>query len=251
MGRFRLLFLLLLLFFVGFELLASPTVAGSVFADTYTAFAPLYRLYNEYANYTLTGAAINIPPYVGTACDELSAQFVLLEDSLQTDSQEVEQITCISRLRTRLYSFCDRYQRLIAEIASLEPVDPFLLVAAADQGLFVEINELKTLFERLFSITMQGLEGDSHWCFNAAFVTRTLLNQSLLERIDERLEQILLGGEGGPVPPKWLPAEIERAIDSLVSLCGKELSSGDRQRTISLAREIHTFLLERAGGVGG
>ncbi|MEA3356148.1 MAG: hypothetical protein U9Q23_02235, partial [Candidatus Bipolaricaulota bacterium] len=227
---------------------ASPAVVGSVFADTYTAFAPLYRLYNEYANYTLTGTALTIPPHVDMACDELSGQFVLLEDSLQTDSQVVEQIACISKLRIGLYSFCDQYRRLIAEIASLRPVDPFLLVAAADQGLFVEINELKTLFDQLFSITMQGLEGDSLWSFNAAFVTRTLLNQSLLERIDERLEQVLLGGEEGPAPPKWLPAEIERAIDSLVSLCGKELSSGDRQRAISLALQIHTFLLERAGG---
>jgi len=251
MGRFRLLFLLFLLVSVGFELLASPAVVGSVFADIYTAFAPLYRLYNQYANYTIAGTVITIPPDVDMACDELSAQFVLLENSLQTDSQVVEKITCISKLRIGLYSFCDQYRRLIAEIASLRPVDPSLLVDAADQGLFVEINELKSLFDQLFSLTMQGLEGDSLWCFNATFVTRTLLNQPLIERIDERLEQILLGGEEGPTPPNWLPAEIERAIDSLVSLCGGGLSLVDRQRATFLALQIHTFLLEREGIVGG
>lgn len=126
MGRLWLFVLIIVVLADSSEAVASSALAGSSFADTYTTFAPLYELYNEYGNYMFTGAAVTIPSGLADACGELSTRLVLLEDTLQTGSQMVEKSACLSQLRLKLSSFCDHSQKLMVKAASFRRGGIFL-----------------------------------------------------------------------------------------------------------------------------
>ena len=233
---------------------ASPALLGSAVADAYFAFAPLYSLYRAYAGYLFHGFAVAIPPGLETACQSCSARLEAVQVAFitQTELQHVEEIGHLVRLRQNLASFCDRYQESIAAISVTDPIDPSLLDQAASESLFASVFELNKRFERLLDLAIENLEqAHDRWAFNAAFATRTLMNQETIERIDSALAQIILGSEETPSPPESLPEEIAQALQSLAALSSRDLSLPEQGEAEALARLIHTFLVKDDQGLAG
>lgn len=225
---------------------ASPASLGSAFADAYTTFAPLYAFYRSYADYLFVGSEVIVPPGFGEAAEEFSRglEALHMEFILQTDSQRVEEVTYLAHLRGNAASFCARYHDHINAVAAMEEPDLAFLEQAAAEGLFAAISELNELFQEIFTLTLENLEdAQDHWAFGVAFVTRTLINREAIEQIDSNLEQILLGSEDTPSPPPDLPVGILGALESLVSLSGKDLTVQECGEAKELARRIHAFLV--------
>ena len=240
-------FFLIILILLAPVALASPTHLGSTFADAYSAFAPLYALYRSYAEYLFQGTAVVVPPGLESACQSCSKTLETLQVTfiVQTDSQRVEEVGYLVRLRGKLSSFCESYREPIATIAVADPIDLSLLDQAAEENLLASISDLNKLFEELLNLTIENLKGaHDRWAFNAAFATRTLMNQKTIERIDSALEPILLGSEETSPPPEHLPEEITQALQSLAALSGRDLSFQEQVEAGALARTIHTFLVE-------
>lgn len=246
--RFMLHRLLLLTFIVilmfSFPAAGSYARLGSIFADVYTAFAPLYALH---ANYLFTGSEVIVPSGLGEACEELSQYLGKLDNGLiiQSDSQRVEVLNYLVDLEGSVASFCATYQEQIAAIAAMEENDLILFAQAADEGLFAEIKELRTLLDELLTLTLKNLtEARDQWMFNAAFVIRTLIDQEKIEQIELSVGQILLGSEETPPPPEDLPEEVLRGIRSLVSFSGRKLTPQEQEEVVTLAYAIYAFLVE-------
>ena len=226
---------------------ASPAHLGSAFADAYSAFAPLYALYRSYAEYLFQGTDVVVPPGLETACQSCSKNLETLQVTfiVQTDSQRVEEVGYLVRLREKLSSFCESYRESIATIAVTDPIELTFLDQAAEEDLFASISNLNELFEELLNLTIENLkETHDRWAFNATFATRTLLTQETIERIDPALEPILLGSEEASPPPEDLPEEIIQALQSLAALSGRDLSLQEQVEAGALARTIHAFLVE-------
>ena len=227
---------------------ASPAHVGSALADAYSAFAPLYALYRSYAEYLFHGSAVVVPLGLESACQSCSTRLENLQMTfiVQTDSQRVEEVGYLVRLRGKLASFCENFHGPIAAIAVADPIDVSLLDQAAEENLFASISKLNELFEKLLNLTIKNLE-ETHdrWAFNTAFATRTLMNQETIEWIDAALEPILLGSEEtSPPPQENLPEEIMKALQSLAALSGRDLSSQEQMEAGALARSIHAFLVQ-------
>jgi len=249
--RFMLHRLLLLAFIVilvfSFPAAGSCACIGSVFADIYTAFAPLYALHDSYANYLFTGSEVIVPFGLGEACKELSQHLGKLHNGLiiQSDSQRVEVLAHLADLQGNVASFCETYQEQIAAIAAMEENDLTLFSQASERGLFAEIKELRTLLDELLTLTLENLtEARDQWMFNAAFVIRTLINQEEIEQIELSVGRILLGSEETPPPPEDLPEEVLQGIRSLVSFSGRKLTPQEQEEVVTLARTIYAFLIE-------
>lgn len=226
--------------------LASPASLGSAFADTYTAFAPLYALYSGYAGYLLQGMEVTVPPGLEGACDRFAVHLAALQMAfiVQTDSQRVEEVTSLAHLRENALSFCDQYREAVESIATSEAADLVVLADLAGRGFFSRIQALNGILQEVFSQTLEDLQpGFDHWSFSAAFATRTVLLQEELLRIDPSLEQILLGA--GSSPSVDLPDEIAEAVRSLASLSGRDLSPEEREEAQRFALQIHAFLVGR------
>jgi len=228
--------------------LASPAHVGSAFAEAYSAFAPLYALYRSYAEYLFHGSVVVVPLGLESACQSCSTRLENLQMTFvfQTDSPYTEEVGYVVRLRERVASFCENYREPITAIASAESIDLSFLAQAAEDDLFASISDLNTLLEKTLNLTIENLEeAHDRWMFNAAFATRTLMNQETIVRIDTALESILLGSEEtSPPPQENLPEEIMKALQSLAALTGHELSPQERTRADALARSIHAFLVQ-------
>ena len=243
---------LLLLIFIALLLFSFPAAGscaciGSIFADVYTAFASLYALHNSYANYLFIGSEVIVPSGLGEACEELSQHLGKLHMGLiiQSDSQRVETVVYLVDLQGSVASFCATYQEQIAAIAAMEENDFILFAQAADEGLFAEIKELRTLLDEVLTLTLENLtEARDQWMFNAAFVIRTLINQEEIEQIELSVGQILLGSEETPPPPEDLPEEVLQGIRSLASFSGRKLTPQEQEEVVTLTRAIYTFLIE-------
>ncbi len=164
---------------------------------------------------------------------------------VQTDSHRVEEVGYLIRLRGKLSSFCEGYREPIATIAAADPIDLPLLDQAAEEDLFASISDLNELFEKLLDLTIKNLEeAHDRWAFNAAFATRTLMNQETIERIDPALESLLLGSEETSSPPDNLPSDILQAIRHLAALSDKDLTWKERKEAQDLASAVHAFLVD-------
>jgi len=251
------LYRLLLLAFIALLLLSFPAAGsyarlGSIFADVYTAFASLYALHDSYANYLFTGSEVIVPSGLDKACEELSQHLGKLHMGLiiQSDSQRVEVLAHLADLQGNVASFCATYQEQIAAIAAMEENDLTLFSQASERGLFAEIKELRTLLDEVFTLTLENLtEERDQWMFNAAFATRTLMNQETIARIDASLEPILMGSEETLPPPENLPDDILQAIRHLASMGDKGLTWKEREEAQDLARAVHAFLVEGERGL--
>lgn len=244
---------LLLLAFIALLLLSFPAAGsyarlGSIFADVYTAFAPLYALHNSYANYLFIGSEVIVPSGLDKACEELS-QLGKLHMGLiiQSDSQRVEVLAHLADLQGNVASFCATHQEQIAAITAMEENDLTLFSQVSERGLFAEIKELRTLLDEVFTLTLENLtEERDQWMFNAAFVIRTLINQEEIEQINLSLEQILLGSEETPAPPEDLPEEVLQGLHALVSFSGRKLTPQEQEEVVTLARTIYAYLVEES-----
>ncbi|MCK4682513.1 hypothetical protein KAT59_05775 [Candidatus Bipolaricaulota bacterium] len=224
---------------------ASPASLGSAFADSYTAFAPLYTAYRSYADYLFYGSEVAIPPGLNEACADVSDRLVDLHMAfiVQTDSQRVEEVTRLARLRSSVASFCRDYQEQIAAIGNLSEPDLDLFTQAADAGMFAAIYELNKQLEGVFTIALESYEGTKDgWAFSVSFAIRALLNQGPIEQVDPTLKEILLGPEEEPFSRKDLPAKILPEIDAFAALIGKSLTADEQEEMASLAQTIYTFL---------
>lgn len=245
---------LLLLAFIALLLLSFPAAGsyarlGSIFADVYTAFAPLYALHDSYANYLFTGSEVIVPSGLDEACEELSQHLGKLHMGLiiQTDSQRVEAVTYLADLQGSVASFCATHQEQIVAIAAMEENDLTLFSQASERGLFAEIKELRTLLDEVFTLTLENLtEERDQWMFKAAFVIRTLINQEEIEQINVSLEQILLGSEETPAPPEDLPKEVLQGLHALVSFSGRKLTPQEQEEVVTLTRAIYAYLVEES-----
>jgi len=222
---------------------ASPAHVGSAFADAYSAFAPLHALHAEYL---FQGAVVVLPPGLALACQSCPETLEILQGTLivQTDSPYIEEVGYVVRLRRKLDSLCSNFQEQLIAITTAEEPDLFPLAQLADDGLFEAIKESNTIFRELLIGIPEKLETGERWVFNAAFATRTLMNQETIKRIDAALEPILLGSEEASPPPANLPEEITHALQSLAALSDRDLSSREQLEADTLARSIHAFLIQ-------
>ena len=226
--------------------LSSPASVGAAFADTYSAFAPLYTLYKSYANFLFSGTQIVIPKNLNEACQKLQSHLNSLQMEIitQTDSQRVEQITRIAHLRQKTAMFCRTYSDVIFSIASLATADLDMLKRAADDGLFVAVSDENKELEGLFSSTLDTYVGSEQWKFATAFSMRTLIEQEDLIKLDSSLSEILIGPKDSPYDEGIVPAAVLSQARELALLVGINLDDKERERALALAREIYEYLME-------
>jgi len=218
------------------SVLSSPASVGSTFADTYSAFAPLYTLYKSYANFLFAGTEIVIPP-------DLEQRTLQLEIITQTDSQRIEQVTRLAHLRQTTDTFCQTYRETISAIASLPAADLDTFKQAADDSLFVAISDENKELEGLFSSTVDTYSGREQWKFAATFSIRTILEQGNLVRLDSSLSEILLGPEDDPYATGIVPATVLPQVKELAALAGIDLDDVWQQRALALAHEVYDYLM--------
>ncbi len=217
-----------------------------MFADAYTAFAPLYALYRSYAGYLFSGTALAIPSGLDGACRSFSTRLTDLQVMFitQTGSQQAGQATLVAHLRGSLEVFSTTYHGTIAGIAALQTPSLPVFSQASDDGFFAAISAVNKQLESVFTTTLDELrESKEAWEFAAAFVTQTLLDQRPIQRIDPSLETILLGPQDAPYPRADLPAAILPQVDALVALIGHDLNPQEAAQAAALARTIHTYLI--------
>ncbi len=226
--------------------LASPASLGGGFADTYTAFAPLYALYRSYADYLFYGSEVVIPPGIGGACQSLSKTLPSLQAEMIVQTGSAEALTYIVHLRQSLDPFCSTYSSTIAGLAATSTPDQDLLKEAADKGFFAAVSNMNKLLERAFNSTLDGLPpGDPQWAFATAFVCRTLIDQPRITHIESTLDRILLGSDDTPSPPSDLPEGIMQSLKALSAYAGKDVTPAEVERVKTLAHKIYDFLLKR------
>jgi len=245
MTRRILLLLVGLCLLPALSVLSSPASVGSAFADTYSAFAPLYTLYKSYANFLFAGTEIVIPPALEQACPHLQDKLKTLQIEIitQTDSQRIEQVTRLAHLRQTTNTFCETYRETISAIASLPAADLDTFKQAADDSLFVAISDENKELEGLFSSILDTYEGSDQWKFAATFSIRTILEQGNLVRLDSSLREILLGPEDGPYATGIVPAIILPQVEELAALAGIDLDDAQQQRALSLAHDVYNYLM--------
>ncbi len=225
--------------------LSSPASVGSDFADTYSAFAPLYTLYKSYANFLFAGTKIVIPPDLVGACPQLQDDLSTLQVEIitQTDSQRIEQVTRLAHLRQTTDTSCQTYHDTISVLASLTAVDLDTFKQAADDGLFVAISDESKELEKLFSSTLDTYTGNQQWNFAVAFSMRTILTQKDLVKLDSSLSEILLGPADHPYGAGIVPQAVLPQARELAALAGTDLDNTGRQLALSLAREIYDYTM--------
>jgi len=227
------------------SVLSSPASVGSTFADTYSAFAPLYTLYKSYANFLFAGTEIVIPPDLKQACAYLQDKLKTLQIEIitQTDSQRIEQVTRLAHLRQTTNTFCQTYREMISAIASLPTADLNMFKQAADDSLFVVISDENKELEGLFSSTLDTYSGREQWKFAATFSIRTILEQGILIRLDSSLREILLGPEDALYAAGIVPATVLPQVEKLAALAGIDLDDVQQQRALSLTHEVYDYLM--------
>ncbi len=226
--------------------LASPAALGGGFADVYTAFAPLYSFYRSYADYLFYGSEVVIPSGIEGVCQSLSATISSLQMEMIVQTESAEALSYIVHLRQNLGPFCSTYSSTLDALAAMSTPDPDFLKKAADKGFFASISDMNKLLERAFNDTLDGLPpGDPQWTFAAAFVCRTLIDQSRITHIESTLKRILLGSDETPSPPTDLPDEIVQSLEELSAYAGKDIAPADVGRVRALAHTIYEFLLKR------
>lgn len=222
----------------------SPARVGSVFADTYYAFSPLYALYKAYANFLFSGTDVIVPEGLEQACSHLQESLETLQMELitQTDSQRVEQVTRLAHLRQSTSIFCQTYSSTIEMIVHPQGGDIDPLQIASDRGLFAAISDENKALEGLFSSTLDSYSSHAQWAFAVSFSMRTIMNQDDLVRLDSSLREILLGPEDSPYPPGVVPDEILPEVQQQAGLVGGKLDQNQADLAIALAREIYDYL---------
>jgi len=221
---------------------ASPARLGSLYADVYGAFAPLYVLYRSYADHLFSGAPVRIPPSLESSCERYSYELAVfhVEYVQQTGSATVAGLARLVRLRVESSAFCDSYDEWIRTLADPKETDADLLSAASEEGLFSAIKQLNDSMGEALDEILAGLgDGIERWTFAVTFSVRALLRQTEVDRIDANLREILYADPNGTAPPFDVPAEIVDAMEQLVGLAGRDLSEAEAAEAYRLATAIY------------
>ncbi len=228
--------------------LSSPASAGSAFADSYLAFAPLYALYKSYASYLFSGTRLAIPPHLEQCCPNLldSLEKLQVEIITQTDSQRIEQLTSLAHLRQRTVTFCQSYSGTIYDLASVSTADASVFKQAAQAGFFSAISHKNNKLEGIFSSTLETYSKRSQWEFAVAFSTKTILKQEELSRLDVSLSAILIGSKDNPYSPGIVPEDLLPQIRELATLARGDIDSADSEKVFNLARQIYNWLMQNS-----
>lgn len=226
----------------------TPAELGSRFSEAYTAFAPLYSIHRSYADHLFSGADVAIPNGLDEACDALALQLaqLQLEMILQTESQLVDPISRLARMRADVATFCDAYQPVLVSLSRLEGDTAEVVESAGDAGMFAAIADLNRLFEGALDATIESLVDDeARWTFGVTFACRTLILQARVERVDLSLKEILFGGEGRTDPPFPVSPQVLDAMRSLAALSGRTLSMAEAEEAASWAATIFEAMMRR------
>jgi hypothetical protein len=240
------LFLLVLIFGgLSLPVATAPAPLGGAFADAYTAFAPLYALFQSYAGYLFLGSEVVLPPGLDKVCGNFPEALadLVAEFREQSGSCVLEALSTLGGLREGVSRFCQSYSEQIEAVARMHEVDLDDLARAAESGFFRAIAGFNENLQEAFGLGLNCFEnGEDRWRFDVAFATRTLLDQEAIVKLDMSLRTILLGLEEMSPLPDDLPTDIREAIESLVTLCGRPLSVKETDGARGLAEKIYGFL---------
>jgi hypothetical protein len=215
---------------------------GVQMADTHAQFAPLYGLYDAYAEYLFAGTPFDLPVGIQDVCvaylqalEEL--QLALIQETLY-DTAGV--LSLLVRLRATAGAFCLRWGETLASLTEGDPVSSELADELAAQGFFASIREMNGLFEETLDEALGAL-GETgtkaRWELGVAFSARALVDAPELESISPDIRAIFYGNENSDRPPFDVSLDVEESMALLVEMSGRELDPDEREiaRTAALS----------------
>jgi len=218
---------------------------GFRFADTYSAYAPLFALYRSYADHLFEGTDVSVPPEIGDACQSFAQELGALYIDLvvQTPPATAETMMRLVHLRGDLAGFCADYGETLEAIAATDPVDLDLLRQASRDRLFATIRALNERLEAVFATAVEGIgEGIERWWFAVAFSMRSILRRGDPERIDSNIAEILYGEADGAGPPIEVPPRVSDAMAGLIDRSGRTLLPDEVEAVVEWASVIADFI---------
>ena len=237
----------------GFSCLAVEVELGVRFADTYSAFAPLYLFHRSYADHLFLGTDVEIPMHLVESCQSFSFHLGMLQIEMveQTASTTAQALDLVVALRIVLSAYCARHAPVLTDIAAMSVVDSAMLGGASEAGLFAGIQALSDELESVLDAVLLSLDGDeARWRFAVSFSMRGLMNQETIERIDANLREILSGSETAEGPPVEVPPDVEMAMAALVESSGEDLEPEEAIEAAGHAAIVLAFLLGGATNAG-
>ena len=225
---------------------APEAILGSQFADAYAAFAPLYSLYQSYADYLCQGTPVDVPPGLDAACTRFAyalAQFHV-QYAVQTESSTATGIAYLARLRSDTATFCEVYGPDIQAVVESDGRDQAVLHDASAAGLFAGIKQVNDGIEATLDQILAGMgEGIERWAFAVAFSMRTILASAPPTRIEPSVREILYADPEGSVPPYPVPPKVGAAMQQLLDRSGQDLSDAESSEAIRAATTIYEYVL--------
>jgi len=225
---------------------ATPAILGSQFADVCTAFAPLRLLHRSYADHLFAGAPLSVPAGVEDACADFAQELARfhLEYLLQTESVTAGAAAFLVRLRAEAATYCDAHAAAILAIARTDGADLEIWGAAAEAGLFAGIKRMNDGLEGALDELLLAMgEDERRWAFGVAFALRSLLRQGSIERIGTGLREILYGDAAADGPPHAIAPDVALAMEQLLGLTDRELTTADLVEAIRTATIIYEHFL--------
>ena len=213
---------------------------GAVFSEAYLAFGPIHALHAVYEAYLFEGILPTVPSELGDACDGFLQQLAQahLLFATQTASLIVAPAMWIN-LRVYADAFCLAHGETLQSISCQNVLSAERLQTASETGLFPAIFDLRELLGQAFTETFEDLPDDeARWRFSVAFSTTALALRSELARIDDDLGAIFYGGEGRTEPPFAVAEDIQKAMERLIELSGRDLELSEIDEVRDLATRV-------------
>ena len=220
----------------------SPVQLGSVFADTYSAFAPLFSFHQSYADHLFQGTPVEIPKDMAKACGGFSEAlaYLHLEIQIQTASTTALAMPALIHLRSDAAGFCATYGPALEAIDAWIEVDMEVLGQVSEDGLFARIAQLNDGLDLVFTEAFDGLPTEeARWRFAVTFAVRTILVSEALERLNTNLREIFYGNTEAEAPPLPVSEAVSEAMALLVALSGQDLSADEAESAWAAAETIY------------
>lgn len=221
---------------------ASAAGLGSVFADAYSAFAPLFSFYQSYADHLFQGTDVEVPDAVALACESFSEVlgFLHLEIQTQTASSTALSMSALVRLRSDAAEFCSAFEPRLKEMDAWSEVDPEILRQASEEGLFAAISQLNDGLDLVFTETFEGFSSEeARWRFAVTFAVRAIIVSETVERINTNLGEIFYGDGESQTLPIPVPQTVADGMGFLVKLSGRELAEDEASQAQEAAETVY------------
>ena len=215
---------------------------GAMFADTYSAFAPLFSFYQAYADHLFQGTDVEVPDAVAAACGEFSEAlgFLHLEIQTQTASSTALSMSALVHLRSEAAGFCSAFEPRLKEMDAWSEVDPDILRQASEEGLFAAISQLNDGLDLVFTEMFDGFSiEEARWRFAVTFAVRAIIVSETVERINANLGEIFYGDSESRTPPLPVPQLVADAMRLLVELSGRELTEEEASQAQGAAETVY------------